>query len=250
MATSVSSAPSPPRHVAIIMDGNGRWAKERGLDRTAGHRQGMKVAYDCAVAARDCQIANLTLFAFSTDNWRRPVEEIGKLLELFDEGLRENFTKICNEDFRIRFIGDLSQFPKPIRITIDHLEKETRANSGINLTTALNYSGRWDITEAVRRLADMGHDLSNVGEKDIEAQLATAGLPAPDLVIRTSGEERLSNFMLWQAAYSELYFTDVLWPDFSAEAFKEAVNDYARRERRFGGVEDAMVKEGGSHADG
>lgn len=239
MAASVSPAHLTPRHVAIIMDGNGRWASERGLNRTAGHRQGMKVAHACAVAARDCAIANLTLFAFSTDNWRRPANEIGELLELFDEGLRENFAKICAEDFRIRFIGDLSQFPRPIRATIDRLEDATAGNGGMNLTIALNYSGRWDITEAIRRLADTGHDLSNVAEGQIEEQLATAGLPAPDLVIRTSGEQRLSNFMLWQSAYAELYFTDVLWPDFSAAAFKEAVADYARRERRFGGVEIA-----------
>lgn len=225
-----------PRHVAIIMDGNGRWAQSRGLERSAGHRKGMDAAYDCAVACRTAGVSHLSLFAFSTDNWQRPVAEVKELIALFDRGMRENFSRIVADDLRIRFIGDLSGFPQAVRRTIGRIEAETAANGALHLQIALNYSGKWDVAEAVRRLADTGHDLSAATEEQIAGELATADCPELDLLIRTSGELRLSNFMLWQAAYAELYFTEVLWPDFGAAELQEALADYARRERRYGRV--------------
>lgn len=238
--------PARPRHVAVIMDGNGRWAHSRGLDRTEGHRKGLEAARETVVACREAGIPYLTLFAFSTENWRRPDGEVAELLSLLDEGLRKHFDDFMAEGVRISFFGDLSPFPRTLRLAMDRLEKHTRGQGRISLQVALNYSGRWDIAEAVRRLADTGCDMSDIGEDDLADRLATAGLPDPDLVIRTSGEQRLSNFMLWQAAYTELYFTDVLWPDFGREDLEGALAAYAGRERRFGGVDGAVAAEAGT----
>ena len=229
--------PVRPRHVAIIMDGNGRWARSKGLERSEGHRKGMDVAYEMVVGCREANVPYLTLFAFSTENWRRPDDEVAELLALLDEGLRKHFESFRDEGVRIRFFGDLSQFPRTLRVAMDRLEAYTEDRDRINLQVALNYSGRWDIAEAVRRLSDTGCDMSETSEEQLEGQLATAGLPEPDLVIRTSGEQRLSNFMLWQAAYAELYFTEVLWPDFTRADLDGALTSFASRERRFGGVE-------------
>lgn len=225
-----------PRHVAIIMDGNGRWAHTRGLERTDGHRQGLEAVRETMLACREAGIANLTLFAFSTDNWRRPRREINVLLELLSEGLHKHLPTLLDNAVRIRFLGDLSSFPVAVRATLDRCEAATTKGTGLNLQVALNYSGRWDILEAVRQLADTGCDLSEVTEADIDAHVTTAGLPPPDLLIRTSGELRLSNFMLWQAAYTELYFTEALWPDFGRADFAAALADFAQRDRRFGTV--------------
>ena len=218
------------------MDGNGRWAHARGLKRSAGHRRGFETMVAAVTTCRKAGVPYLTLFAFSTDNWRRSQDEIAELLQLFDEGLRANCKKIKQDNVRIRFLGDLSLFPKTLRSTLDKLETVTATNTELNLQIALNYSGRWDIAEAVRRLADTGMELSEITEEQIATRLSTAGLPEPDLVIRTSGELRLSNFMLWQAAYAELYFLEVLWPDFGPEHLQEALAAYAQRERRFGGI--------------
>ena len=231
--------PVSPRHVAIIMDGNGRWARSKGLERSEGHRKGIDVAYEMVVGCREANVPYLTLFAFSTENWRRPDDEVAELLALLDEGLRKHFESFRDEGVRIRFFGDLSQFPRTLRVAMDRLEAYTEDRDRINLQVALNYSGRWDIAEAVRRLADTGCDMSETREEQLEGQLATAGLPEPDLVIRTSGEQRLSNFMLWQAAYAELYFTDVLWPDFTRADLDRALDSFASRDRRFGGVESS-----------
>ena len=232
-----------PRHLAIIMDGNGRWARSRGLARYEGHRKGLDVAHDMVVGCREANIPYLTLFAFSTENWNRPEDEIAELMSLLEEGLHKHFSSFKKEGVAIRFFGDLSQFPRPLRLTMDRLEKSTASQSGLKLQVALNYSGRWDISEAVRRLADTGCDMSEVSEQQIQKRLATAGLPEPDLVVRTSGEQRLSNFMLWQVAYAELYFTDVLWPDFTRADLKKALDSFACRERRFGSVEGDGVAE-------
>lgn len=236
---SAADAAPAPRHIAVIMDGNGRWAKARGLARNAGHRKGMDAAYDCAVACREAGVPYLSLFAFSTDNWQRPAAEVKELIALFDQGLRENFNRIVSDNLRIRFIGDVSEFPRAVRKTLDKVEEATAGNDALHLQIALNYSGKWDIIEAARRLADTGCDLSAVTEEQLGGQLAAADWPDPDLLIRTSGELRLSNFMLWQAAYAELYFTDVLWPDFSAEDLQAALAAYAQRERRYGKVAPA-----------
>ena len=220
------------------MDGNGRWAKAQGLDRSEGHRRGMEVAYETANSCRKLAIPFLTLFAFSTENWRRPDSEVKELIKLFDDGLRENLNKILKDNIKFRFIGDLSLFPKTVRTAIDKIEKATKDNKSLTLQIALNYSGRWDIVEAIRKLADTGHDISMLSEEDLSKNLTTTNIPEPDLVIRTSGELRLSNFMLWQAAYSELYFTDCLWPEFDEEALSKAISSFANRERRFGAVEN------------
>lgn len=238
-----------PHHVAIIMDGNGRWARSRGLKRSEGHRRGMDVAHEMVVGCREAGVPFLTLFAFSTENWRRPDGEVAELMSLLDEGLRKHFERFREEGVRIRFFGDLSQFSRPLRVAMDRLEQATRDQDKINLQVALNYSGRWDIAEAVRRLADTGCDMSAITEDQIADRLATAGLPEPDLVIRTSGEQRLSNFMLWQAAYAELYFTDVLWPDFCRADLDDALACFSRRERRFGGVESGELAAAGAAQD-
>lgn len=226
-----------PQHVAIIMDGNGRWARSRKLARTAGHRQGLEAARTVALACRAAEVDTLSLFAFSTDNWRRPPSEVAALLELLAEGLSKHLPAFLENSIRIRFIGDLSSFPKPVRTALDRFERATADCDRLTMLVALNYSGRWDIAEAVRQLADCGHDMSTVTEDDIAAHLATATSPLPDLLIRTSGELRLSNFMLWQSAYTELYFTDVLWPDFGEAELTAAFTAYAARERRFGSTE-------------
>ncbi len=233
-----------PRHIAIIMDGNGRWAYAKGLERTAGHRQGLQAARNTVATCHANGIKYLTLFAFSTDNWRRPDSEIKVLLDLLTDGLRNNLKDLQDNNVRIRFIGDLSSFPRRLRTALDHFEASTVDNDGIYLQIALNYSGRWDIVEAVHRLADMGHNMSMVTEAQLSEQLATADLPDPDLFIRTSGELRLSNFMLWQTAYAEMFFTETLWPDFSDADLNAALEAYARRERRFGGIEKIAQKMG------
>lgn len=230
----MAAPPALPQHIAIIMDGNGRWAHRQGLDRTAGHRQGLEAARDTALACVDAGINNLSLFAFSTDNWRRPKEEVNALLELLADGLRKHLPALLDNGVRVKFIGDLSSFPKSVRLALDQFERQTANCKQLNLLVALNYSGRWDIAEAVRQLADCGHDMATVTEDDIAAHLATAQVPQLDLLIRTSGELRLSNFMLWQTAYTELYFTEVLWPEFGPAEFQQALVAYAARERRFG----------------
>lgn len=227
-----------PRHVAIIMDGNGRWAERRHLPRYAGHRAGVKAVQTIVEACAVREIEVLTLFAFSSENWRRPQQEVGLLMELFLTTLRREVDRLHQRNVRLRFIGDRTAFPASIHKRIDAAEELTKDNTGLTLVIAVNYGGRWDITQAARRLArkvEAGElRADEITPQHLEAELSLHGLPEPDLFIRTGGEQRISNFLLWQLAYTELYFTDILWPDFDAQAFADALTSFAGRQRRFG----------------
>jgi undecaprenyl diphosphate synthase len=239
MAQPDSSSPAAPRHVAIIMDGNGRWAKQRSRPRSFGHAEGVEALRRTVEAAGELGIEYLTVFGFSTENWRRPVEEVNALFDLLRLYVARDLARLVKEGVRVRVIGDRSGLQSDIAEIIEKAERNTEANNRCNLTIAFNYGGRDEIARAARRAAaDVA--AGNLRAVDItperfETYLDTAGLPAPDLLIRTSGENRLSNFMLWQAAYSELVFADVLWPDFDKAALEAALEIYAKRERRFGG---------------
>ena len=230
-----------PQHVAIIMDGNGRWAVQRGQPRSHGHQAGSDALKRTIEAAAKLGIGMVTVFAFSSENWRRPRSEVRHLLELFLKALSEDVRQLDEHGVRIRFIGDRSAFNRPLRDGMSRAETRTAANQTITLNVAVNYGGRADITAAARKLAievaQGRRQADQIEEGDLEAQLGTAGLPPPDLLIRTGGEQRLSNFLLWQAAYAELHFSDALWPDFSAEDLQRAVDDFSRRQRRFGGLD-------------
>lgn len=229
-----------PRHVAVIMDGNGRWAAQRGLPRTAGHREGVKRAKDLVRACGARGIEVLTLYAFSTENWRRPGEEVNFLMKLFEESIRREMDGLKRNNVVFRVIGQVEQLPKNVLRAARQGETETAGNTGLRLNVALSYGGRAELVEAARRLAGRVQ-AGQLRPEEIDAptfaaELSTAGQPDPDLIIRPSGERRLSNFLLWQAAYAELYLTPVMWPDFTKVEFERALADYASRERRFGGV--------------
>jgi undecaprenyl diphosphate synthase len=227
-----------PRHIAIIMDGNGRWAKQRVLPRVAGHRKGVEAVRATVRSCIERGVGYLTLFAFSTENWRRPEDEVSILMDLFVRALDQEVAKLHRNGIRFRVIGDTARFDARIRDLIAAGEQLTAGNSGLTLTIAANYGGRWDIAQAARRyfalhpeaLREGGECLPEV----LEPHLAMAYAPEPDLFIRTGGEQRISNFLLWQLAYTELHFTDLLWPDFDATALDGAINWYRQRERRFG----------------
>jgi len=227
-----------PRHVAIIMDGNGRWARRRHLPRIAGHRQGLEAVRRVvrACAARGVEV--LTLFAFSSENWRRPPQEVGLLMELFLGALQREGRRLRENGVRLRVVGDRSAFPERLRRAIEEAEALCAEGARLTLVIAANYGGRWDIVQAARALARRAAagelDPEAIGPGELERHLALAGLPEPDLFIRTGGEQRISNFLLWQLAYTELYFTDTLWPDFDEAAFEAALASYAGRQRRFG----------------
>ena len=229
-----------PRHVAIILDGNGRWARKRGLPRTAGHREGCRVVEQTVEDAARLGIEYLTVYAFSTENWKRSAEEVGALMQLFRFYAKRLLEVAKRNGAKIRMIGERSAFAPDLIEAIGRLEEETKDNTGIVFTFAVNYGGRDEITRAVRKIAQKvsAGELSpeEITEQTIEASLDTAGIPAPDLLIRTSGEQRLSKFLLRQAAYTELYFTDKYWPDFSKEELERAIEAYRGRERRYGGV--------------
>ena len=229
-----------PAHVAIVMDGNGRWASARDLPRVAGHQAGVAAVKTIINACIEEKIPTLTLFAFSCENWQRPPQEVAFLMDLFLNTVQSNLEELHGHGVRIRFIGDRAAFSQDMQRMMRVSEKQTAENKIINVNIAMNYSGRWDITQAVVRLAkavknDCIH-LDEIDETVIGHHTALAELPAPDLFIRTSGEYRISNFMLWQLAYTELYFTPVFWPDFDAAAFRLALDDFAKRDRRFGKV--------------
>jgi undecaprenyl diphosphate synthase len=232
--------PPPPRHVAIIMDGNGRWAKARGLPRTAGHRKGADSVRASVKAARELGIGYLTLFGFSSENWRRPAEEVGDLMGLLRFYLRNEIAELHQVGVRLRVIGDRSRLAKDIVELIEKSEAMTQANTALTLVVALSYGGRQEIVEAARRLAleakEGRLDPAEIDEAAFAARLFTDGIPDPDLLIRTSGEMRISNFLLWQAAYAELVFLDVLWPDFSRLHLEDAIRQFNARERRYGGT--------------
>jgi undecaprenyl diphosphate synthase len=227
-----------PRHVAIIMDGNGRWATRRGLPRQAGHRAGVKAARVIVQTAARRGIDVLTLFAFSSENWRRPAREVGFLMNLFAEALQREIAELHRNDVRLSFIGDRSALSSALTRQMEKGETLTRGNGGLQLVIAVAYGGRWDLVQAARRIAENARagmlDPAAIDEARLASELAVATLPDPDLFIRTGGEMRVSNFLLWNLAYTELYFSPLLWPDFDAAALDAALDFYAGRERRFG----------------
>ena len=223
-----------PRHVAIIMDGNGRWAKRRHLPRFAGHKRGVEAVRAAVEACAERGVEYLTLFAFSSENWRRPAEEVALLMQLFQGALANEVERLHRSGVRLKVVGDTGRFDPKIRALIDKGERLTEANRRLTLTIAANYGGRWDILQALTRLAAQGTLPAEVTEDKLAPHLAMSYAPEPDLFIRTGGEQRISNFLLWQLAYAELYFTDTLWPDFDAQALDAAIESYRKRERRFG----------------
>ncbi len=232
MADAVSL--NAPRHVAIIMDGNGRWAAARGLPRAIGHREGTKAVRRTIEAAIEQGVEYLTLFAFSSENWARPQEEVTDLTGLLRHYLRNELNELHENGVRLLVIGERERFGPNLASELAEAEAKTAENNKLTLVMALSYGGRADIVEAAKRAVAAGLKPEALTEQAFAGLLATSGIPDPDLLIRTSGEERISNFLLWQTAYSELYFTDVLWPDFGAGDFTAALNEFARRERRFG----------------
>ncbi len=225
-----------PGHVGVIMDGNGRWAKLRGLPRVEGHRKGAERTKELIKAAQEVGIDVLTLYAFSLENWQRPDDEVTTLMELLQLYLTRELKDLIMEGIRFRVIGDRGKLPAVIQGIITEIEERTSANKGLILVIALSYGGRDEILRAVKKAITGGIRPEEISEERFETLLDTSGLPAVDLIIRTSGEKRLSNFLLWQGAYAELYFTETLWPDFTREEFLCAIQDYQHRERRFGGI--------------
>jgi undecaprenyl diphosphate synthase len=237
---AVPAGGAVPRHVAIIMDGNGRWAKKRFLPRFAGHKAGVEAVRKVTRAARAMGIEALTLYAFSSENWRRPAEEVSDLMGLLRHFIRSDLDELARENVRLRVIGDYHSFSPDLVAMVDDAIARTAGNSGPILAIALNYGAHAELVTATRRLAerarDGGLDPASIDEATIEAELDTHDLPPLDLMIRTSGEQRLSNFLLWQAAYAELLFVDTLWPDFDAAALADAVAAFGQRQRRYGGL--------------
>jgi len=234
----VPAAADVPRHVAIIMDGNGRWAKRRRLPRIAGHRSGVEAVRAMVSACAERGIRFLTLFAFSSENWRRPAEEVSLIMQLFQAALTSEIEKLHRNGVRLRVVGDTARFGAKLCALIDKAERKTAENPGLTLTIAANYGGRWDILQAVNKLMAAGN--RSADESLLAPHLAMSYAPEPDLFIRTGGEQRISNFLLWQLTYSEFYFTDTLWPDFDAAALDAAIVSYRARERRFGRTSDQV----------
>lgn len=240
----IPQAPAVPRHIAIIMDGNGRWAKKRFLPRIAGHKRGVETVRDVIKACGDRGVEYLTLFAFSSENWRRPQEDVSMLMDLFALALEREITKLHKNGARLRVVGDLARFgPKLVKL-IHESERLTCNNSRLTLTIAANYGGRWDIMQAMNAMLEEHPELAgrSITEADLAPHLAMHYAPEPDMFIRTGGEQRISNFLLWQLAYSELYFTPTLWPDFDAAALDQAIASYCNRERRFGRTSEQLVE--------
>jgi undecaprenyl diphosphate synthase len=230
-----------PRHVAVIMDGNGRWAKQRYLPRVAGHRRGVEAVRTAVRGCAERGVEYLTLFAFSSENWRRPAEEVSFLTQLFVIALEQEIGKLHESGVRFKVIGDLSRFESKLRLLVDEAESLTAGNQRLTLTVAANYGGRWDVLQATNRMLREHPELAaGFGERDLVPYLALSYAPEPDLFIRTGGEQRISNFALWQLAYAELYFTDTLWPDFDAAALDRAIVSYQQRERRFGRTSEQL----------
>lgn len=231
-----------PAHIAIIMDGNGRWAKQRGFARTAGHHAGAETVHIIAEEAARTGVRFLTLYTFSTENWNRPAEEVTALMQLLIDQIEEETFMKNNISFRV--IGDIDRLPKEVIERLNQCIRRTSANTGMCMTLALSYSSKWEITKAVKDIAqevkDGTLDIKDIDEKCIDRHLATNYMPDPDLLIRTGGELRLSNYLLWQCAYSELYFCDTFWPDFKEEEFYKAIYEYQKRERRFGKTSEQL----------
>lgn len=233
------------RHLAIVMDGNGRWARGRRLARFEGHRAGATAARECVRACAEAGIEYLTLFAFSSENWARPTDEVEQLLSLFGRVLEQEADDLAQNGVRLRFIGDRSAFPPVLRETMDRVEHRTAANTGLNLVVAANYGGHWDILNAARRVAkavERGEmRAEDVDRSALESGLALSGVPSPDLLVRTGGEQRISNFLLWNLAYTELYFVETLWPEFDRAALADAIREFGERERRFGRTSEQVA---------
>jgi undecaprenyl diphosphate synthase len=231
----VQRDPTVPRHVAIVMDGNGRWAKKRFMPRFFGHKQGVDALVRTVRACSDRGIEYMTVFAFSSENWKRSSDEVSGLMGLVLVAVSKYLTKLADEGVRIRIVGDRAAVSDKVREAWDHAERVTAHNSRITLSVAFNYGGRWDIVQATRRAMADGIRVQDLDEDVLSKRMAMHYAPDPDLFIRTGGEVRISNFLLWQVAYSELYFTDCLWPDFGAEQIDAAIASYRERERRYGG---------------
>jgi undecaprenyl diphosphate synthase len=238
--TAVPEVPSVPRHVAIIMDGNGRWATKRFLPRVAGHVKGVEAVRGCVEACVERGIEYLTLFAFSSENWRRPEAEVSLLMRLFVTALEREVSKMHANNIRLKVVGDLSRFEPKLQDMIANAQRKTAGNTRLTVTVCANYGGRWDIMQATAKMIAAHPGMVDFTEEQMAEHLAMAYAPEPDLLIRTGGEERISNFLLWQAAYSELYFTDTFWPDFSGESLDAAIASYQSRERRFGRTGDQL----------
>ena len=234
-----------PRHVAIIMDGNGRWAKKQGLARMYGHKQGVETVHRITETAAEMGIQYLTLYTFSTENWNRPKEEVDALMTLLVDTIVKETPTLMKNNVRLLTIGDTERLPEGAKRKFEQCMEETSGNTGLRLVIALSYSARWEITnamqEAVRKAQAGELKAEDVNEELVSSLMTTAGMPDPDLLIRTSGELRISNFLLWQLAYSELYFTDCLWPEFTEEEFCKAIVDYQHRERRFGKTSEQVT---------
>ena len=233
-----------PQHVAIIMDGNGRWAKSKGLDRIFGHREGVDSVDKVMEAASDLGVKYITLYAFSTENWNRPEQEVNALMEILSQALKKYIEKISKNNVRLMVVGDKSRLSQLTLSNLSEAEKMTEMNTGLTMILAISYSSRWEIVEAAKRIASEvkagSLNVDQIDEKVFSDHLATAGIPDPDLLIRTSGELLIINFLMWQLSYSELYFTPVSWPEFKKEQFFEAIIDYQKRERRFGKTSEQL----------
>ncbi|WP_455208951.1 isoprenyl transferase [Kaarinaea lacus] len=247
-----SSVPSSevnklPRHIAIIMDGNGRWAKNRRMPRFAGHKAGVEAVRGVVESCAKKGVKILTLFAFSSENWRRPAKEVGLLMDLLHTALGREVKRLKENNVRLRFIGDRSAFSEKLQTRLYEGEHETKHNTGLTLVVAVNYGGMWDIAHAARLIASRVKDgqinVQDIDEELFATYLSLNDLPDPDLFIRTGGEMRISNFLLWQLAYAELYFTDTLWPDFNEKTLDEALASFARRQRRFGRTSEQVEQE-------
>ncbi|MCX6325398.1 MAG: isoprenyl transferase [Bacteroidia bacterium] len=235
-----------PSHVAIIMDGNGRWARQRGLDRIFGHQQGVNALREVIETAAELGIKYLTLYAFSTENWCRPDEEVSALMGIMIQSLNNETGTLIKNNIRLKVIGDINRLADDVKERLFETINLTSVSTGLNLVVALSYSSRWEITEAARRMsADVNNGtlkIDSIKEEDFEKYLTTYGIPDPELMIRTSGELRISNFLLWQIAYTELYFTNKLWPDFGKKDFYDAIIDFQKRERRFGKTSEQVLE--------
>lgn len=240
---TIPAPPAVPRHIAMIMDGNGRWAKQRLLPRVAGHQRGVESVREMVKACRQLGVEYLTLFAFSSENWRRPSDEVSFLMQLFMKMLEREVGNLHKNNVRLKIIGDRSRFDELLVKYIEDAELLTANNDGLTLTIAANYGGRWDIMTAVQGLWKAHPEMSgNFSEEDLEPYLSMHYAPEPDLFIRTGGEQRISNFILWQMAYTELYFTDTLWPAFDRAALDVAIQSYQNRERRFGRTSEQLTE--------
>ncbi len=245
---SIENSLTLPKHIAIIMDGNGRWAQKRHMPRTVGHAKGAAGVKALVEQCARLGIKYLTLFAFSTENWKRPADEVSTLMGLFVQYLEKEMASLAAAGVRLKVIGDVACFPAELQTRIHAAEAATQHNEAITLTVAANYGGQWDVVQAVKnwQIVNPGEGVSSLTQEQLAQHLSTADMPDPDLLIRTGGEQRISNFLLWQAAYAELYFTDVLWPEFDEKELNRALEWYSKRTRRFGKTTEQVVVEHGA----